>query len=453
MAFTFFATIVSAVVCAFGVPVGLPGDLAVDAGRPIHVALDERLTIKRVGQPITGTLVEPLYVYDRVVVPAGTKVRGHLARLDAPSRSAHIKTMLAGDFSPHRHLVTTFDSFVFADGREIPIRALVTGAVANARRAVAADPSSKTRAGRLAAKVKERGAEAMADAKRKAKDAIAGVKQPGRMGRLRDAAVRRLPYHPQFISAGTVFAADLSTPLSLPGGSALTERAAVGTLPAPLSILTARLVTPMSSANSPRGTAITAILTEPIFSIDHRLILPEGTTMTGEVTFAKGARHFRHNGQLRFLFERLTIPAEASSKLLASLYSVQVSGNDHVVIDEEGGAAITNPKTRFIAPGLAILTLRGSLRHEGDADPGDVGDAGLASETRSGNPGAQSVGGFFGFGLIGAVAGRISRPLGVAFAAVGVARTVYANIIAKGKEVSFPANTPIQLQLAPGPAK
>lgn len=452
MALTLFATIVSAVVCTLGVPIGLPGDLAVDAGRPIHVALDERLTIKRVGQPITGTLVEPLYVYDRVVVPAGTKVRGHLATVEAPSTSARVKTMLAGDFSPHRHIVAIFDTFVFADGRELPIRALVTGAVANARREVAADPSTKNRVGSLAAKVKKRGAEAITDARRKATDAIAGVKQPGRMARLRDAAVRRLPYHPQFLSAGTVFAAELTAPLTITGGSPPTERAAGGTLPAPLSILTARLVTAMNSANTPRGTVITAILTEPVFSVDHRLILPEGTTMTGEVTLATRARHFRHNGQLRFLFERLTIPAEASSRLLASLYSVQVSGNDHVVLDEEGGAAITNPKTRFIAPGLAILALRGSLHHEGDTDSGDVGGTGLA-ETRSGNPGGQSVGGFFGFGLIGAVVGRISRPFGVAFAAVGVARTVYASIVAKGKEVSFPANTPIQLQLAPGPAK
>ena len=210
MASTLLATFVSAVVCALGPPVGLAADLAVDAGRPIHVALD-RLTIKRVGQPITGTLVEPLYVYDRVVVPAGTAVRGHLAALEAPSTSARVKTMLAGDFSPHRHIVATFETFVFADGRELPIRALVTGAVANARREVAADPSTKTRVGSLVAKVKKRGAEAMADARRKLKDAIAGVKQPGRMARLRDAAVRRLPYHPQFLSAGTVFAAELNT--------------------------------------------------------------------------------------------------------------------------------------------------------------------------------------------------------------------------------------------------
>jgi hypothetical protein len=364
---------------------------------------------------------------------------------------------MAGDFSPHRHVVVIFDAFVFDDRRELPIRALVTSALANARHEVAADPSTKTQkkgvAG-LADKVKGRGAEAIADAKRKASDAILGVKQPGRLARIRDAAVRRLPYHPQFVSAGTAFAAELTAPLAILPESPPIERANTGTMPAPLSILAARLVTAMDSAKTPRGTAIRAILTQPVFSADHRLILPEGTTMTGEVTLAKSARHFRRNGQLRFLFENITVPAEASFTQLASLYGVQVSGDDHVVIDEEGGAAIRNPKTRFIAPGLAILALSGSLHsEEEDAEPGDVTDTGLASAAQSGNLGSRSVGGFLGFGLIGAVVGRISRPLGVGFAALGVARTVYVSILAKGKEVSFPANTPIQLQLAPGPDK
>jgi hypothetical protein len=34
----------------------------------------------------------------------------------------------------------------------------------------------------------------------------------------------------------------------------------------------------------------------------------------------------------------------------------------------------------------------------------------------------------------------------------GAAKTVYSNILAKGREVQFPADTPIQLQLAPGPS-
>ena len=49
-------------------------ELVVEAGRPLQVALDQRVSVKRVGQPVTGTLVDPVYGYDRILVPAGTKV-------------------------------------------------------------------------------------------------------------------------------------------------------------------------------------------------------------------------------------------------------------------------------------------------------------------------------------------------------------------------------------------
>ena len=49
-------------------------------------------------------------------------------------------------------------------------------------------------------------------------------------------------------------------------------------------MLTAKLATTIDSAKTPRGAAITAVLTQPVFSADHHLILPEGTLLTGEVT-------------------------------------------------------------------------------------------------------------------------------------------------------------------------
>ena len=53
-------------------------------------------------------------------------------------------------------------------------------------------------------------------------------------------------------------------------------------------------------------------------------------------------------------------------------------------------------------------------------------------------------------GLIGAGLGQISQPLGMAFGFVGLARSVYANVFGKGRELHFQADTPIQVQLAPG---
>jgi hypothetical protein len=133
---------------------------------------------------------------------------------------------------------------------------------------------------------------------------------------------------------------------------------------------------------------------------------------------------------------------------------VDVSQDDHVALDDEGGASVTNSKSRFVAPALSILALRGSVRgsrHGPDGD-GDANDLPGAVPTTSGNFGAQGLGGFFGFGLLGVGLSQISQPVGVAFAAVGAARTVFTNILGKGQELKFPADTPIQIRLAPGPS-
>jgi len=66
--------------------------------------------------------------------------------------------------------------------------------------------------------------------------------------------------------------------------------------------------------------------------------------------------------------------------------------------------------------------------------------------------GARSVGSFFGWGLAGTAIGLVSRPAGVALSVVGACRTVYSAVFGTGRDVTFPAETPIQVLLAPGPA-
>ena len=60
---------------------------AVPAGVPLRVALESRVAIKRVGQPIHGRLVDPIYVYDRVALPAGSLVEGHIGEVGEEFRS------------------------------------------------------------------------------------------------------------------------------------------------------------------------------------------------------------------------------------------------------------------------------------------------------------------------------------------------------------------------------
>jgi len=434
-----------------------PADVVVEAGRPLRVSLDNRVRIKQAGQPVTGTLIEPLYALDRLVVPSDTPVRGHVAQLVTPSRTARMRAWLAGDFSPHRRVVLQFDTLVLDDGHEIPLQTIVNAGIPNVKWQVAAasDTSKKPGvAGRARSAIQQQARDAVAQAKDKARSGLATIKQPGKLDRLRDVAVDRLPYHPQFMSKGTVFDAQLVSALRF-GAEAPVTRAAAGSTPAPDSMLMARLVTALNSSTTPRGTSVEAVVTEPIFSADHELIFPDGTKLTGEVTFATPPRRFHRNGKLRFLFERVQVPDQEPAPLLASLHSVQASDDDHVAVDDEGGAAVTNSKTRFIAPALGILALRASVgrRHaDGDGDANDVGlSPGAAGAVGSGGGGGQVIGGFLGFGLIGVALSRISHPVGVALALVGVARTTYTNVLGRGKDVSFPADTPIEVQLAPGP--
>jgi hypothetical protein len=261
-------------------------------------------------------------------------------------------------------------------------------------------------------------------------------------------AVHRLPIHPQIFPAGMVFRAQLAAPLDF-GTATPAPAAPPGSLPPPGSILTARLVTPIDSASTERGTPIIAVLTEPVMSSDGKVILPEGTDLRGSVTFAKQARRFHRNGRLRFLFEEIVNPnhAQAPAPVQASLYSVQAASGAGIALDEEGGAVVHDSKTRFIAPGLAVFALTVAADPGGVEGTTEIGDAGSAAGQSAG----RGLGGFYGLGLAGAALSQASQPAALALAAFGAVRTVWGAVFGKGRNVTFPVDTPIQVQLAPGP--
>jgi hypothetical protein len=454
--------------CAFGTLLALqlslltPGVLAqaqpetvsltVSAGRPLEIVVDRRISVKRVGQAITGTVVEPIYAYDRVVVPAGTRVSGHIAALEAQSRLARTRALLRGDFTPARRVVLQFDTLLLPEG-PVPMRTVVDTEIPHLTRngstAAGSDekPTAGSAAGRVDEAVKSKAKEAVATAKQARRDVLAEITAPGKTERLEHELVQRLPYHPQFIDAGTGYQAELLDPLDF-GRASPAQPAGAGTEPSRSSVLHARLTTTLDSSTTERGSSVEAVVTEPVFSDGHEVIFPEGTILRGEVTLAARARKLHRNGQLRFLFEQVQPPASQATPLLASLQSVHASADDRVAIDEEGGATLTNSKTRFIAPTLAILALRANVDQHDHLDPDGDGHV-----VHGNSPGALGVGGFIGGGIIGIPLSLAWRPVGVALSAVGAARTIYANVLGKGREVRFPAHTLVQLQLAPGPSK
>ena len=189
-----------------------------------------------------------------------------------------------------------------------------------------------------------------------------------------------------------------------------------GTAPALDSILTARLKDTLDSSKTTRGARFEAVLTEPVFSADHRVILPEGTTLTGEVTLVRPARSYHRNGQLRFLFQSVHVPNQPEAPLLGALHAVDASEGDRVAVDDEGGATLENSKKRFIAPALSLLALRGSIDRDGHSYADPDGD-GTIKNAGSG-AGSRFIGGFIGVGFLGAAVSQITRPVGIAMGVV-----------------------------------
>jgi hypothetical protein len=429
-------------------------DLVVPSGHALRVMLTESSTVHRVGQIVTAQLVEPVYAYDRIVLPVGTLVQGRITKLTEPSKVSRIRSMAAGDFSPHRAIEIRFES-VLRDGESTAIETIAKNETPHPKRETAHPvPQPAPDAGKMArveAEAKSQASAAFSALKQKTSEAIATAKDPKRLDSLKTWAIAKLPYRPQVLRKGTVYDAEFVAPVTL-GTAPPHPLAPDGTLPAADSILTARLQTTLDSRATPRGSPLEAIVSEPVFAEDGRLIFPEGTKLTGEVTFAQPARRFHRNGQLRFLFERVEPPDRDSAPMLAALHAVDVNADDHVALDDEGGAAVQNSKTRFVEPALALLALRASTdQGEGRGfDGGATSARPAALSAGGGNSFGRGVGGLIGFGAIGFVLGRVSRPLGIAFGVAGAARSVYTNILGPGQELRFPADTPIQVQLAPG---
>ena len=428
--------------------------LTVQVGRALRVALIEDTSVHQIGQAVSGQLLEPVYAYDRIVLPAGTMVQGRISKLTQPSKLNRFRAMASGDFSPHRTVEIRFES-VMRDGALVPIDTVAKNETPHPKHAVAPSPQAvEPRGGvaRATSEAKSRVSAAAADVKRTTLDAVAAVKSPGRVDRLKAWGIDQLPYRPQVLRKGTAYDAELSSSLDL-GRATPRPSAPDGTLPTPNAILKARLQTSLDSRATPRGSVVEATVSEPIFADDGRLVFPEGTKLTGEVTFATPARRFHRNGQLRFLFEQVELPTSGTAPLLASLHAADVDGDAAIALDDEGGAAVKNSKTRFVEPAIALLALRSSFdRGEGggfEGAPGNVRTTSVSS--RAGGGFARGIGGLIGFGAIGFVVGRVSQPAGIALGLLGTARTVYTNILGKGQEVRFPADTPIEVQLAPGP--
>ena len=402
--------------------------LAVPKGTALVVAIDHDVRIEHVGQPIHARLLEPIYAFDKLVIPVGATVTGRVTQIDDPSAAKRTASALDADFSPERHVEVEFDHIVLSGDQGIPMRTLVTAGSGQPIEFVAAAGDKGASHDAVTEKVKQ----AKEEAKQEWNDALKQADQPGKMRRAERYAESQLPVHPQYIQAGTVYFAELDHPLDF-GSEPLTQGVAssIGTPPPNGSVIQARLVTPLSSATSHPGDAVEAVLTRPLFD-GNRLVLPQGSRIEGTVLQAQPAHHPGRNGQLRIVFRELSLPDGVQQRIAASLEGVESEKRDNVKLDAEGGARATAPPSRYLTTAMAV----------------GLGGASFLGDS-FGETGPRTAGAAGGYKLIGIAMGLAihSQPFGMAMGAFGATRSIYGNFIARGHDVNFPRNTALAIAL------
>lgn len=431
----------------------LPIALNIPSGTPLRLYLTKRVS-KRVGAPVEAKLLEPIFAFDREVIPAGTVVQGEVSRTQSIGKWQRVRAIVSGDFTPLRTAEVEFTTLNLPDGRKLSTHTVETTGL----NSIYTEPKKNQKT-----QPQNQNGGILGTAKQTAKDrvnsAIDSVRGPNKKEKLIDMLWSKLPYHPQYVRRGTRFDGPLQGPLAFgfePVKQA--DLAELGSQPPPESVVHARLLTPLNSGSAKPGEAVEAVVTAPLFSPAHKLLIPEGARLIGTVAVAKRARSFHRSGQLRFTFQKVGMPEEVANlkfrppeptgttapeplklmtrepmKTQAVLAAAEGSGKAPIKVDSEGGVKAKESKTRFIAPvlSLAIASHAGyDGRHSDPDEPGGYAGGGQHVSGRT-------MGGGLGLGMLGAAVSQSSPYVGMAFGYYGLAWSVYSHVIACGVEVQF----------------
>jgi hypothetical protein len=418
-------------------PMAVPMDVAV--GTPIKLALDSEVRIRSVGQAIHAKTIEPVYAFDKLLIPEGTVVNGKISAIDGVPGRARVMDAANGNFSPARRVHVQFDELVMGDGRHVTLRTVASPAPDGVLRFVSADgkAENKNKVGDAASK---RVGAMRQEIRRQWGELQKQIHEPGTTHKLKRIALAQLPVHPQYIDAGTSFNATLVQPLDFGSEVVKPEMLTkIGSPPPNGSVVHARLVTPLSSSTAKQGDPVEALITEPLVVSDH-LILPEGSAIRGSVMQAQRARRLGRNGQLRILFQQIAPPNGLAQKVETNLEGVAVAKGEHLKLDAEGGAQVTTPRTRYLTTGIAVMLAATQASPDRDAGRGDAS---------GGEVGSGAASGASGFRFVGMIVGMTanSRVVSAGFGSYGAAMSIYSHFLARGRDVVYPKDMAMAIGL------
>jgi hypothetical protein len=411
--------------------------LEVPAGTPLPVVLDKEIRIQKAGQPIHGKIAEPVYAFDKLVVPAGSDVTGTISRIGGVSALKRTASALNADFSPARDVQVVFDQLVLPDGRRVPLHTQVAPASQGVLQfATATEPKNQGKEKKGAAKLaSDKAGETKQEITQEWEAAKSQITAPGKIHRLKRLAIAELPYHPQYFDAGTRFNAELLDPLDFGTEEVTAEKVhLLGTPPAAGSVIHALLKTPLTSATGQKGDTVEAVMTEPLLT-NNQLILPEGTLLRGSILQVRPARKLHRNGQLRIVFHEIVPPKSVEQHVEASLEGLEVKSDQNLSLDSEGGAQATTPKTRYLTTGISIALAASSFMTDADA--------GRNLQQSGGEVGKSALNGASGFRVIGFITGALvhSRVFASTMGVYGAGMSVYDHFLSRGRDVVYPKDT------------
>ena len=181
--------------------------LSCPEGAPIHVVLTEKVRYRK-EQPVHARTVDPVFAFDREVIPSGTEVLGRISGFKSPSRLVRIRAVAGGNFTPIREPQLVFESLVLNDGETLPLQTEVNAGADTVVRFNAGAAEEKK--GKIAAAT-ELARQQIENKKRQVLDTI---KSPGKMDRIKEALWSLAPWHPQYLTPGARFTAKLQAPLT-----------------------------------------------------------------------------------------------------------------------------------------------------------------------------------------------------------------------------------------------
>jgi hypothetical protein len=393
---------------------------SVPANVPLRVEVTQTIPLQA-GKPFRGRLIEPIYGPDRLLLPTGTAAEGVVSATPSADRTTRVNAKLDGDFTPLRVPVIRVTQLVLPSGALLPVDAV--GGMRNAAIiSLAAHSPHTSIAGRVKALIH-------AQVKR-----VRGtIHDPHRGDMLKQLLYRQLPYHPQRVWAGSQFDAVLREPLRLPVASVSPSMPPAAVVDLTSGTIQARLTAGISSASAKNRDPVSAVLVKPFCNPQGDLMLPAGTSLSGRVLQARPARSFGRSGRLRFSFHSIgaSTAAGPAQPMEGSLSSIQGQQGQNVALDAEGGTRAQPDKGRFLAP--LTLGILAAVAAGGDND--DIANHGVTSN---------------GFGLAARIVTMTtaSRNASLGFAVFSLGKSVYRRFIARGHEVSFPANTELSIDLS-----